>query len=102
MTVEFDYTNLSAIIETSLLQTNDQLNNTIRACQQMHVPSDFSQAAFLNSLGGDLENIRNSVLNIRDWLIKSNTIYQQVLDQGNTKVANINNSIISKNDSMVR
>ena len=89
MKLNFKHIDISRDVLPSLDSTIDNLEDLISVNNTMSIPGDFCYANYLNEYCQYINQMRRNLIDIRDWLNKSNRKYDEVIDEINSALAMI-------------
>lgn len=89
MKLNFKNIDISRDVLPSLDSTIDNLEDLISVNNTMSIPGDFCYANYLNEYCQYINQMRRNLIDIRDWLNKSNRKYDEVIDEINSALAMI-------------
>ncbi len=89
MKLNFKNIDISRDVLPSLDSTIDNLEDLISVNNTMSIPGDFRYANYLNEYCQYINQMRRNLIDIRDWLNKSNRKYDEAIDEINSALAMI-------------
>lgn len=100
--LNFQYSAIQSSVIPSILNTNDNLQNTINVFHSMMIPSSFRYATYLNECKTSFINTKNQLQEIDEWLQESNRSFTRTLDIMNNFASTLDNPVVKIRDSVIK
>lgn len=100
--LNFKYSAIQSIVVPSILNTNDNLQDTINVFHSMIIPSSFRYATYLNDCKTSFINTKNKLQDIHEWLEESNRSFTKTLDMMNSFANALDKPVIKIKESVIK
>lgn len=87
--VELNYGPIENSCINSLDSVIGYLDEVIRHLQQNSIPGDFNRRTMLSNTITDLKSQRKSLINVKNWLMSSNSNYNSMIDKLNLQASRL-------------
>lgn len=94
--IEFSMNSLRRSVIPSLEKSVDSLNELIKKCSQLYVPSNFKYKSYLSDFISDNVRIKKEVIAVKDWIYKSEKKYSEILEAMSQNSQNLNSIEIGR------
>lgn len=100
--INFSMNAFSRTVIPGLDKTVDSLDVLINKCYQLSIPYDFKYKAYLQNLDNDFKSCKVNVIKVKDWIYKSNTTYNDIIEKIKQNSVSLNNIQIGKKYSSIK
>jgi len=100
--IEFSMNTFQRTVIPGLEKTTDSLDVLINKCYQLSIPSDFRYRTYLLNLDNDFKIYKKNIAIVKEWIYKSNTKYNNIIEEMKQSSVNLNNIQIGKKYSSIK